>query len=82
MNEPGDKSKVQGEGNYEAARRYDKAQRDFVQSGKVEEGARKAHPDSAAQEADMEKAEDIGKSHSKGELPADEKSTGKGSAAP
>lgn len=72
MNQPEDKSKVQGEGDYDAARRYDKAQREFVQSGRVDEGARKAPPESAEDEREMEQAEDAGKSHSKGELPADE----------
>ena len=73
MNQPEDKSKVQGEGDYEAARRFDKAEREFVKSGKVDEGARKAPPESAEVARDMEQAEEIGKSHSKGELPADEK---------
>jgi hypothetical protein len=82
MNEPSDKSKVQGEGDYDAARRFDKAERQFVESGKVREGADKARPGSAEEQAEMEKAEDVGKSHSKGELPADEKSDGKGSGKP
>ena len=73
MNQPSDKSKVQGEGDYEAARRFRKAENEFVQSGKVDEGVRKAPPESAEVERDLEKAEEIGKSHSKGELPADEK---------
>jgi hypothetical protein len=33
---------IQGEGNYDAARRFDKAEEAFVKSGAVEEGARKA----------------------------------------
>jgi hypothetical protein len=33
---------VQGEGNYEAARNFDKAEEAFVKSGAVEENARKA----------------------------------------
>ena len=73
MNQPSDKSKVQGEGDYEAGRRFRKAETEFVQSGKVDEGARKATPESAEVARDMEQAEEIGKSHSKGELPADEK---------
>ena len=31
---------VQGEGDYEAARRYDRDQREFVQSGRVDQAAR------------------------------------------
>ena len=37
-----DKSKVQGEGDYEAARRYDKAQEDFAKTGKADAKAREA----------------------------------------
>ena len=33
---------VQGEGNYEAARKFDKEERSFVESGKVEAGAKAA----------------------------------------
>jgi hypothetical protein len=58
---------VQGEGDYEAGRRYDKAAREFARSGKVEPAARDAAPDSAAEAEQMQQAEDIGKSHSKGE---------------
>lgn len=35
-------NKVQGEGDREAARRYDEATREFVESGKVEEAAARA----------------------------------------
>ena len=58
---------VQGEGDYEAARRYDKAARDFAESGKVEPAAHEAAPDSAAEAEEMKRAEETGKSHSKGE---------------
>jgi len=64
-------SQVQGEGDYEAARRYDKAARDFAHSGKVEPAARKARPKDASEASEMEQAEDIGKSHTKGEDPGD-----------
>lgn len=77
MNEPkpqmpgnSDSSKVQGEGDYESARRYDQAQQDFVKSGKVDEAARKAKPQSEAERKEMEQAEKTGLSHSKGEDPA------------
>ena len=39
-----DDNKVQGEGDYDAARNYDEATRDFVKSGKVEQAARDAAP--------------------------------------
>ena len=74
MSTPADKAKggtVQGEGDYEAARRFDKAEQGFVKSGKVDDGARKAQPGDNAQAADLERAEEIGKSHSKGEAPGD-----------
>jgi hypothetical protein len=61
--------KVQGEGDYEAARRYDKASRDFAQSGRVEPAAHDAAPDDAREAAELEQAEQKGKSHSKGEGP-------------
>jgi hypothetical protein len=35
---------VQGEGNYEAARQFNAAQQQFVQSGKVEKAARATRP--------------------------------------
>ena len=61
--------KVQGEGDYEAGRRYDKASRDFAESGRVEPAARDAAPDDAREAEDIERAEQEGKSHSKGEGP-------------
>jgi hypothetical protein len=61
---------IQGEGNYEATRRYDKATTDFVQSGKVDQAARDARPKSEAEAEAMKKAEEEGKSHAKGEDPA------------
>ena len=67
---PSKKSEIQGEGDYAAGRRYDKAAREFAESGKVEPAAHEAAPDSAAEADDMERAEEIGRSHSKGEDPA------------
>ena len=64
-----DKDQVQGEGDYDAARRYDKASRDFAQSGKVEPAAHDAAPTSDEEAAELERAENEGKSHSKGEGP-------------
>ena len=65
MTEPTDK--IQGEGDYEAGRRYDKAAKEFAESGKVEPAAHDAAPLDAKEAEEMKKAEDIGKSHSKGE---------------
>jgi hypothetical protein len=69
MSTPTGKDKVQGEGDYDAARRYDKASREFAQSGNVEPAARDAAPHSASEAKDLERAEAEGKSHSKGEGP-------------
>jgi hypothetical protein len=63
------KDAVQGEGDYEAGRRYDKASREFAESGKVEPAARDAAPDNEREAEDMERAEEAGKSHAKGEDP-------------
>ena len=37
-----DKSKIQGEGNYDAARKFDDEERAFVKSGQVEQKAKEA----------------------------------------
>ena len=58
---------VQGEGDYEAGRRYDKASRDFAESGGVEPAAHDAAPETEREAKDLERAEEEGKSHSKGE---------------
>ena len=45
MGTPADKAKggtVQGEGDYEAGRRFDKAEREFVKSGKADDRAGQA----------------------------------------
>lgn len=78
MSDPQDTkgSDVQGEGNYEATRRYDKAATDFARSGKVDEAARDARPKSDAEANEMLKAEQEGKSHAKGEDPALRKDAG------
>lgn len=72
MSDPKDPkgSDIQGEGNYEATRRYDKAATDFAQSGKVDEAARGARPTSESEAKEMLEAEEEGKSHAKGEDPA------------
>lgn len=64
---PPQDSQVQGEGDYAAGRRYDKAAREFAESGKVEPAARDAAPGSTEEAKEMQQAEDVGKSHSKGE---------------
>ncbi len=58
--------KIQGEGDYEAARRYDKQAHDFAKSGKVDKAARDAKPDNAAQAKELKRAEEAGKARAKG----------------
>jgi hypothetical protein len=58
---------VQGEGNYEAARRYEDKLRDHVQHHDVEREARDAEPKSEGEEREMEQAEEIGKRRAKEE---------------
>ncbi|HJV63860.1 MAG TPA: hypothetical protein VJ743_23125 [Albitalea sp.] len=74
MGTPADKAKggtVQGEGDYEAGRRFDKAEGEFVKSGQARQRSGQATPRDAAEAADMDEAERQGRSHSKGEAPGD-----------
>jgi hypothetical protein len=59
-----------GEGSYAGTRQYDKAVKDFAESGRVEEAARAAAPRTGAEARKMEAAEAEGKRHAKGEDPA------------
>ena len=61
------KDEIQGEGDYKSARKFDKAERDFVKSGAVEKAAHEAEPKSDEEAQEMLRAEKIGRSHSKGE---------------
>jgi hypothetical protein len=58
----------QGEGDREAARRYNQDQQQFVQSGKVEDGARRAQ---GQDPAEAERAEKAGKERAKEFDPAE-----------
>jgi hypothetical protein len=58
-------SKVQGEGDYEAARHYRGKLKTFIATHDVEKVARAAAPRSAAEAKSMQKAEAVGKSKSK-----------------
>jgi len=51
---------VQGEGNYEAARAFNDAERKFVESGKVPATARAAAPKSEAEQQELIAAEQEG----------------------
>jgi len=64
------KDNVHGEGNYKASRDFDEAEREFVQSGKLDEGIRNAAPKSEAEKREMEAAEEQARSRAKEEDPA------------
>ena len=56
-----------GEGNYKATRQYNDGVKEHMQHHDIEREARDAEPRTAAEEQDMERAERIGRSKSKGE---------------
>jgi hypothetical protein len=63
-------SKVQGEGDYEATRRYRKRTEEFLQNNDVEKAAVRAAPRSRAEAGELKAAEAAGKKRAKGEDPA------------
>jgi|APDOM4702015159_1054818.scaffolds.fasta_scaffold38314_1 hypothetical protein len=62
MSKPRD---MQGEGNYEAAKRFNQEQTKFAKSGKVERAAAEAEPKSEAEAKEMARAEAIGRGRAK-----------------
>jgi hypothetical protein len=64
------KQKVQGEGDYEATRRYRKRTAEFLENNDVDKAAADAAPTSAREAEDMKAAEAAGKRRAKGEDPA------------
>jgi hypothetical protein len=62
--------KVQGEGDYEAARRHRKGVSEFIENNDVEKIAERAAPESTAEAEELEAAEEAGKERAKGEDPA------------
>jgi hypothetical protein len=58
--------KIQGEGDYESARKYDEDTRNFVKSANVSDLAHRAAPGSKEEAAKLEEAEEIGRSHAIG----------------
>ena len=67
----GPRSQVQGEGDYEAARRYREEVKEYLERSNVDERARAAKPDTAKQERELALAEEQGKTRSKGDDPVD-----------
>lgn len=62
--------KVEGEGSYTGSKDYNQRTKKFVESGKVENAARDAEPQSEEERHAMQKAERLGKERAKGEDPA------------
>jgi len=62
---PAAKDGVQGEGNYQAAREFNQAERKFVASGKVAAAARAAAPKSETELQALFAAEEEGKRRAK-----------------
>ena len=63
---PGAKQEI-GEGSYEGTRDYNQRTADYLKKGKVEDDAKAAKPKSEQEADEMKRAEDEGRSHSKGE---------------
>jgi hypothetical protein len=63
------KSKVQGEGDYEATRRYRKRTNEYILNNDVEKAALRAAPRNKREAEEMAAAEAAGKKRSKGEDP-------------
>lgn len=58
-------SKIEGEGSYSAADRYNREVKEFVENSDVEAAAREAEPASAEEAADLTRAEEKGKSRAR-----------------
>jgi hypothetical protein len=58
-----DQSKVQGEGDYESARRFREDTKEFLKKADVPDLARRAAPQSEEEAAELQKAEEVGRSH-------------------
>jgi hypothetical protein len=61
------KEQQMGEGSYEGTRDYNKRTAEYLKTHDVKKDAEAAKPSSADEQREMEKAEEEGKSHSKGE---------------
>ena len=70
MSKRAKESKVQGEGDYEAARRYRKRTTEFLENNDVEKAAVRAAPSSRAEAEGLAAAEAAGRKRAKGEDPA------------
>ena len=64
---PQGRQQQMGEGSYEGTRDYNQRTEEFLKTHDVEKEAEAAKPKSEQEARDMERAEEEGKSHSKGE---------------
>ncbi len=69
-NSESDKQKIQGEGDYEATRRFRKRTDEYLENNDVEKAALRAAPENAREAEELEAAEEAGKSRAKAEDPA------------
>jgi hypothetical protein len=69
--------KLQGEGNYEAAARFNEAEQAFVKAGKVELAASQAAPKSQKEAQELLQAEKDSQKHPKGVRSKTPNATGK-----
>jgi hypothetical protein len=60
---PDNQSKVQGEGDYESARRFREDEERFLKTADVPDLARRAAPRSKEEAEELKKAEEVGRSH-------------------
>jgi hypothetical protein len=67
--QPAAASRNEGEGNKTAAREYNKAQHEFVESGQVKEKAREAEKALDRDKQELQRAEAVGKRHAVAEDP-------------
>ena len=74
----GGEGRQYGEGNYKATRQYNEGMKEHVQHHDIEKEARDAAPRTASEEKEMEEAERIGRSKSKGEGASPDGETGTG----
>lgn len=71
MTSPENKSPNEGEGNRTAAKEYNKSQKDFAKSGKVEDAAKKAREAVEGSEGEeLREAEEKGRSQARETDPA------------
>ena len=74
----GGEGKQYGEGSYSGTRQYNEGLKDHVEHHDIEREARDAAPRSASEEKEMEEAERIGRSKSRGEGEPGQPDEGKG----